>query len=109
MNKERRKRLENLIEEIETAQSVLLDAVDNFKANIDAVTNELTSIRDDEEDAFSNMPESLQQGDKGQASEAATDKMNEAEGVMDDATDDIIEAINDKVTELLELLREAAE
>lgn len=107
MNKERRKRLENLIEEIETAQSVLLDAVDNFKSNIDAATNEMTSIRDDEEEAFSNMPESLQQGDKGQASEAATDKMNEAEGLMDDITDDIVETINEKVSELLELLREA--
>jgi hypothetical protein len=43
----------------------------------------LTDVRDDEQSAFDNMPESLQQGERGQASEDAIDALTEACDTLD--------------------------
>jgi len=58
MNKDRRKRIGDVLE--------ILRAID------------LESIKDEEQDAFDNMPESLQQGDRGQDAETAISNLEEA-------------------------------
>ena len=60
MNKERRTKLKDLIGRIEELQS------------------EIETLKDEEDDYFSNMPESLQQGEKGQAAEAAVEALTSA-------------------------------
>lgn len=72
MNDERRKK-------IERAKSHITDAV-----------NLIEEVKSDEQDAFDNMPEGFQQGDKGQAMEegisaleSAVDNLNSAEGDLD--------------------------
>ena len=62
MNKDRRK-------QIDEAGSVLQDALALIE-----------QIRDDEQEAFDNMPESLQQSDRGTASDAAIEELDDAAG-----------------------------
>lgn len=66
MNKERRKTLDKAIALLEEAKSLLEE------------------VAREEQDAFDNMLEGLQQGDKGQAMEGAISELESAfEGVID--------------------------
>lgn len=74
MNKEKRTRLKN-------ANSMLYQALMLVE-----------SVRDDEQDCFSNLPESLQESENGRVMEDAIDALddaissiNEASGFIDDA------------------------
>lgn len=60
MNKARRKELERA------------------KALIDEAAEIIAAAKDEEQDYFDNMPESLQGGDKGAAAEQAVDALDEA-------------------------------
>jgi ABC-type transporter Mla subunit MlaD len=52
---------------------------------------DLESLHDEEQDAFDNMPESLQQSERGQASETAISELDEVITKLGEA----IDAIND--------------
>lgn len=68
MNKDRRKKLDEIIEQLE------------------ALSSEIEEIKDDEDAAYENLPESMQNGEKG-------DKMMEAVTNMDEAIDRIEDAV----------------
>lgn len=68
MNKERRKQLQEAIAKLDEARSII------------------ETMRDEEQEAFDNMPESLQSAERGQ-------KMDEAIGKMTDVADDLESAI----------------
>lgn len=74
MNAERRK-------QIDTIMSIL----ENMRNNIE-------SVRDSEEDAYDNLPESLQNSDKGEKSQAAMTAMDSAAMDIDNAIDNLLEA-----------------
>lgn len=89
MNNARRKE----IEEIRAA-------LENAKADLEGFVSNAEQARDDEEDAFGNMPESIQQGERGQASEAAAEALSTmcdslAEAI--DALDSAIESANEAI------------
>lgn len=67
MNAERRKALNVIRENLVEAQSAL------------------ESLRDEEQEYFDNMPESLQGGDKGSKAEAAISEMDEAISCLESA------------------------
>lgn len=67
MNKQRRAQIDALIKTLETLKGQVEDAM-----------NEADSIATDERDYFDNMPENMQQGDRGQAAEQAADQLEEA-------------------------------
>lgn len=69
MNKIRRKRIENAIEKLEKIMA------------------EFEDIRDDEQDCFDNLPESLQYSERGETMEEAID-------VLDTVLDNINDAID---------------
>lgn len=71
MNAQRRKALADL-----------MDRLTPLAATITDIKDALESIRDEEQDSFDNMPEGLQQSDRGQASE-------EAISTLDSAIDDL--------------------
>lgn len=71
MNNDRRKRLDAIFSTLETA------------------LNDLTTIKDEEQEAFDNMPESLQQSERGQASDEAINAMDEAGSSIESAMDGI--------------------
>ena len=79
MNNERRKAIAAVRGEIETL-------VDQF----DSIKTQLEDIRDEEQDYFDNMPESFQQGDKGQAAEEAISNLDNAIDALDVQLDDAI-------------------
>lgn len=80
MNKQRRMMIEHLQEKIEEMKSQL-ESID------------LAEVRDEEQDYFDNMPESMQGGEKGQAAEAAVDALNEAVDALQEAVDALDTAI----------------
>jgi hypothetical protein len=71
MNNERRKAISAVVKQLEQFP------------DLDELQNELETIRDDEQEVFDNMPESLQQGERGQASEAAISALQEAIDMLD--------------------------
>lgn len=74
MNKARRKTLDGLL------------------AKFEELKGELETVGSEERDAFDNMPESLQQGEKGQAAETAADAIDNAVSEIDSVTTSIEEA-----------------
>ena len=66
MNKARRKKLGEIIDQLE-----------NLREDLDAVASE-------EREAYDNLPESLQEGDKGCAMEEAADELDDICGELDD-------------------------
>ncbi|MFR1831836.1 MAG: hypothetical protein ACLSX5_01625 [Lachnospiraceae bacterium] len=75
MNKNRRKQISEIVNELE-----------NIKLK-------LSSVLYDEEDAYDNMPDNLKGSIRGEESEEAIDEMNEADGLLDDALDSLNEAL----------------
>jgi len=71
MNAQRRKALADL-----------MDRLTPLAATITDIKDALETIRDEEQESFDNMPEGLQQGDRGQA-------MEEAISTLDSAIDDL--------------------
>lgn len=78
MNKQRREKIRQLKIQI-----------DLIKTDLKKVSSELSSILNEEQDAFDNMPEGLQSGYRGMCSEDAIDN---------------IEGANEKLDEVIELL-----
>lgn len=66
MNKSRRKELSRIAEELE-----------NLREDLDAVASE-------ERDAYENLPESLQESDRGTAMEEAADELDDICSELDD-------------------------
>lgn len=62
-------------------------ALGDIKGQLSAIKDAINTIMEEEEAAFDAMPESLQPGEKGQASEAAISSMEDAASSLDEAID----------------------
>ena len=82
MNDKRRRRISELKTQIDFANNYLKEA-----------SKKLSSILNEEQDAFDNMPEGLQSSYRGMCSEDAIDNMEEASEKLDE----VIELLNDIV------------
>ena len=82
MNKQRREKIRQLKIQI-----------DLIKTDLKKVSSELSSILNEEQDAFDNMPEGLQASLRGMCSEDAIDSMEEAS----EKIDEVIELLGDIV------------
>lgn len=71
MNKDRRQQLEKLIGEL------------------DDIKNQVEALRDEEQDYYDNMPESLQGGEKGDIATEAISQLDEAISNIEYAIDNI--------------------
>lgn len=67
MNKQRRKRLEDAF------------------AMIDEEKDILQEVKDEEQEAYDNLPESFQNGERGDEMQGYIDMLDEASGYLDDA------------------------
>lgn len=72
MNAQRRKTL-----------AALRDRMTDLQSQVTTLAEDLQDVCNEEQDYFDNMPESLQDGDKGQKAQAAIDLM---ESLIDDLT-----------------------
>ena len=75
MNKQRRKAIEKISDKLEELQA------------------ELQMLKDEEEEAYDNLPESLQDGEKGEAMQETIEYLDNADSFIEDAKD----ALNDAV------------
>lgn len=80
MNKERRKKINEL-----------KGRIDSVKSELKEISEELSSVLDEEQEAYDNMPEGLQVSYRGMCSEDAINNLEEA---------------GDKLGEVIELLDE---
>lgn len=76
MNKERRKRIEAIMDALSQAYG------------------ELEELRDEEDEAYDNLPENFQEGSRGEAMQEAIDNMETALAAVEEAKDALEEAIN---------------
>ena len=82
-------------------RKTLADTLAELNANL----SELQSLAVEEQEAFDNMPESLQGGDKGQDAQTAIDTLEQAKDAVQEVLD-LVEA--DKLQEAMDALAEAA-
>lgn len=82
MNKQRREKISKLKIRFQSTQ-----------AELKQLSNELSFILDEEQDAFDNMPEGLQSSYRGMCSEDAIDNMEEASEKLDE----VVELLGDIV------------
>ena len=75
MNKERRKQIDGMI------------------AKLDNIKEHISDILDDEQNAFDNMPESIQYSERGYNMQEAIDNLDDSIGNIVDAIDNLYEAI----------------
>lgn len=61
------------------------DKLTEIAGKISELICELEAVRDDEQEAYDNMPESFQNGERGEKSQAAIDAMEEVISTMEDA------------------------
>jgi hypothetical protein len=94
MNNDRRKRLDKIMADIEARKASFRVVGEAVTLMLNPVTDalvsikeDLESIRDEEREAFDNLPEGLQQAEKGQNMEAAIEAMENAMGNLDDLRD----------------------
>lgn len=71
MNRQRRERIVQLI------------------AKLCDIRDELHDLRDEEQDSHDNLPDSLQEGERGQASQDAADMLDEVGDEVGDASDNL--------------------
>ena len=86
MNADRRKRIEELTVEVREKLAGL----------IDDIRNEAESIKDEEQEAFDNLPESLQSGEKGDAMQESISRLEDAVSSIESIyLDEIASALED--------------
>lgn len=87
MNNERRKEIKNIISDIEELN------LNKIATDLEAIVGRVEDVMDDEQDAYDNLPASLQDSDKGQA---FTETLNSLEKVVDGIRT-IIDVLNDDI------------
>ena len=88
MNAQRRKALKAVITKLEDLESLRQE-----------IKEELEDIMDEEQESFDNMPEGLQESDRGQQMQEYISTM---EGVFDDLSDMDIDGMADQLREIVE-------
>lgn len=93
MNKQRRKEISRIIEEIESAVSTAKEKLEELQIDIE-------SVRDEEQEYMDNMPENLQGSERYETAEQAVDNLDNAASSIEELieaidTDDLIGYLND--------------
>lgn len=61
----------------------------NIRLSLEDIMVTLESTRDDEQDAFDNLPESLQESERGERMQECIDYLDEAIGSLEEAMDNL--------------------
>ncbi|WP_133125535.1 hypothetical protein [Pseudomonas amygdali] len=92
MNNKRRKRIAEICAQIETLKAQL--------ENAHSLKDEIEELQGEEQESFDNLPESLQQGDKGQAMEQAIEALGEAADELEGGLSAAIDALDEVLASL---------
>lgn len=116
MNRERRARIADAVDELTTIRQSVLDLADKSDVTLQWVTcdelaasveSDIESIQDDEQEAFDNMPESFQQGERGEASQAAIEALQSARDMLGSPLSDDKGDAADSLQSAIDYLNEA--
>jgi DNA repair exonuclease SbcCD ATPase subunit len=112
MNEARRKEINEVKGKLETMRSEFQDAVAQLKTDyetrVEEAKSEIENIRDAEQEYYDNMPESFQNGEKG---EKAQEAVNELESALSELEGDLLselESLDLNIDEAVSSLDNAA-
>ena len=95
MNKERRKQLADVRKAVADARAIIETSLETFSAVLVQAKSDLESIKVDEEDSLERLPESMRDGEKGQAMQECietialtTEKLEEIDTALTQIKDD---------------------
>ena len=103
MNKERRKAISDVLKDLATQRG----NIDEAKGYIEALKGRLEEIKDEEQEYLDNMPESFQQGEKGQRAEEAVSRLDDADTAAANVDGTLGDAIESLQTDVIDLLEQA--
>jgi hypothetical protein len=109
MNKQRRAVIAKALSNAEEALSALESARDeynNAKSLIDDALADIENARDEEQEYYDNMPESIQQGEKGDNASECADALDEACSETESAQDAVGEIDWEKGVDLLQAAKD---
>lgn len=104
MNKDRRKTIATIVEDANNVSADLAKLMER----IASIKGAAEAVMEEEQEYYDNMPESLQNGEKGQAAEEVIsqieDAINELDGLFGDfeGNDDPLEPFTTPLTEIAE-------
>lgn len=87
MNKIRRKELAHIVAKLETLEALRLE-----------IKEELEAVMDEEQEAFDNLPESLQESERGQQMQEYVDAL---ESAVDDLEEIDLDSIRDQIDDII--------
>lgn len=95
MNKNRRDRTTSIISQIEAIKTEIEDNEyydeQTQAAALSPLKAQVSDLREEEQDYLDHMPESFQNGNKGEATQNAIDELDNADSYIDQAIDDLAE------------------
>jgi hypothetical protein len=106
MNKERRKRLDDVSKSVSDAWAIAQSAVEKLREVLTASKEELEAVRDEEQDAFEALSENLQNGERGQTMQEKIEHMENALGHIE-SLDGVLCGVGDAVDEVTSSIEEA--
>jgi len=112
MNKERRKALGEVIDAVEALKakvSELVGPLNGLREEIEGLKDLVSGPRDEEQEYYDGMPESIQNGDKGSTAQEAIDALDEVDGMVDEITEaiDALDNVDGKFDEIISKIDEA--
>lgn len=103
MNNDRRKTISRIVADLEKLRKESSEAISTLTSNLENLKEDITDVRNDEQEAFDNLPEGLQSSEKGSSMEEgisaidgcadATEELLDVLKNLDDTFDDIIEKL----------------
>ena len=112
MNNERRKAINANLKDLRAESEALVklrdEGLEAVKERIESIKGFLEEIKSEEQDYLDNMPESFQQGDRGQKAEEAVNRLDDVDVGIDEMIGSLDEAI-DSIAHAVEKVDEAAD
>ena len=96
MNKQRRKDIDSALKALAEARGLMEEAT----AKAAEAKDMLETARDEEQEYKDNMPENMQDGDKGQMADSAIDNLDTAAS----SSESLIDALDDSVSTIQEVI-----
>lgn len=95
MNKERRTFIQVQISALEKTKDNCTDFLNTVRDTLESIKDNIEAAANDEQEYYDNMPESLQEGEKGYNAEQAASDLEEAKGNLETVIDTVAQLETD--------------